>query len=72
MSPEIIIVLLAVLLAIAYLAYRAKQAFDGMHDPCKGCPGCALKGKTMAKRQYRTNKKHCEEIKSGKKFGGTK
>lgn len=72
MSPEIIIVLLAVLLAIAYLAYRAKQAFDGMHDPCQGCLGCALKGKTMAKRQYRTNKKHCEEIKNGKKFGGTK
>lgn len=72
MPPEIIIVLLAVLLAIAYLAYRAKRAFDHMHDPCQGCPGCALKGKPMAKRQYKNHKIRCEEIKSSKKFGGIK
>ena len=72
MTAGHIIILLAVLAAVAYLGYRVKRAFEAIHDPCRGCPGCALKGKISGRERHRMRKKQCEEIKNAQKFGGIK
>lgn len=66
MTAEYIIILLVALVAVAYLVYRAKQELSAFNDPCRGCSGCALKGKIPKNKIRQLSKKQCERAKNGK------
>ena len=64
MSFQFFIVILAVILSVAYVIYRAWSAFHKASDPCHGCPGCALKDKVMAqghKKELKALKKNIQK-----------
>ncbi|MBR1546193.1 MAG: FeoB-associated Cys-rich membrane protein [Prevotella sp.] len=46
---QIFLVILILMLAIGYAAWRIYKSLTAPSDPCKGCDGCALKKKSGGK-----------------------
>jgi uncharacterized protein YpmB len=64
---QIIIVIIAILLAIAYALWRIYSAIQRANDPCIGCAGCALKDVKQQMKYKKRQKPDCykENIKNG-------
>jgi hypothetical protein len=45
-----ILVIILLIAAVSYAAWRVYKAFQPDNDPCAGCEGCALKGKIKEKQ----------------------
>ncbi|MCR4602588.1 MAG: FeoB-associated Cys-rich membrane protein [Prevotella sp.] len=56
------LVVISIVLALAYAAYRIHRTFRQGRNPCNDCPGCSLK-------QGNITISHCEKKKDSKKFG---
>jgi len=55
-------VIISIIMALAYAAYRIRRAIRHSNNPCDGCQGCSLKQGNMAISE-------CEKKKYKKKFG---
>ena len=54
------VVAIILTLSVAYAAYYVWRIMKATHDPCAGCPGCAMK---EVRRKNQENR-HCAEKKS--------
>ena len=59
------VVIVVVIAASVYAAWRIREAVINANDPCRGCQGCALK-------DAKSRNQPCEKKKEAEKFGRKK
>ena len=68
-TAQYLIVGLAIVTAVSYLAWRLWQSLSGEGDPCAGCDGCALKDARRRKGCSQKSPMTMDSKKKEEKFG---